>query len=370
MKYFAFILVFILLASCANDQYNVKSEFAALFDPVFSDHEPGGVILVSKGEEIIFLKSYGIADLQTKEKITENTVFNTGSISKTFVANGILILEEAELLSIEDRIDVYFKDFDNKEIAKKIRIWHLLSHTSGLPDLRRVDQEREFYLTAKDEENFEPIKRVENLNFEPGTKFEYSNPAFNGLALIIEKRSNKKWQDFIREKIFMPSGMERSRITDGPYPQDGVAHAYRRENEAFVEYDYGEYPTFAAAGNGGIWCSALDLAKYETAIREHTFLSRESVEKSRTVFQPECWNDTIPPNIGCSWFILEKDHKENQNEIKMVFHTGSQGGFRAFHVSIPEKELLYVGLFNRPVDGLDELRSRGIEILKKYKWLD
>ena len=364
------IFILSVFISCSPNKHRIESEFAKLCDPVFSDNKPGGVVLVQKGEETIFLKSYGIANLETKERITENTIFNTGSISKTFVSNGILVLEEAGLLSTEDSIYEYFKDFDHKEIAKKIRIMHLLSHSSGLPDLRKVDVEKQFYLTAKDEENFEPIKRVETLNFEPGSRFEYSNPAFNGLALIIEKLIGQKWQDFIKEKIFKPSGMENSRITDGPYPQVGVAHAYKQENGTYIEYDYGEVPTFAAAGNGGIWCSALDLAKYETAIREHTFLSEESVDKSRTVFVPTCWNDTILPNIGCSWFILEKNNKDNRYGVKIVFHTGSQGGFRAFFVSIPENDILYLGLFNRPVDGLSELQSQGIEILEKCKWLD
>ena len=370
MRYLKLFLILIVFISCAHNKQDLKSEFITLFDNVFTDNEPGGVILVKKGAETIFLKSYGIADLKTKEKITENTIFNTGSISKTFVSNGILILEERKLLSTEDSIDKYFKDFDNKEIAKKIRIRHLLSHSSGLPDLRKVNEEKEFYLTAKDEENFEPLKRVEHLNFEPGSKFEYSNLAFNGLALIIQKITNQKWQDFIKENIFKPSGMEQSKITDGSYPQDGVAHAYIRQNGIYTKNDYGEYPTFAAAGNGGIWCSALDLAKYENAIREHIFLSKESVDKSRTIYQPTSWNDTIPPKIGCSWFILDKSNKDNKYGVKIIYHTGSQGGFRAFFVSIPEKDILYLGLFNRPVDGLSELRSKGIETLKKYNWLD
>ncbi len=63
----------------------------------------------------------------------------------------------------------------------------MLSHTSGLPDNRNVAGNREFFLSAKDIENFEPLKFADSLNFEPGTKFAYSNPAFNGLALIIEK---------------------------------------------------------------------------------------------------------------------------------------------------------------------------------------
>ena len=370
MKYIKIFIILIVFSSCANNKHNIQSEFESMLDSKFSENEPGGVVLVKKGAEVIFLKSYGIANLETKEKINENTIFNTGSISKTFVSNGILILEEAQLLSIEDSIYKYFPDFDNKEIAKKIRIKHLLSHNSGIPDLRKINENEKFYLTAKDEENFEPIKRVDSLNFEPGEKFEYSNPAYNGLALIIEQLSKTKWQNYIVEEIFKPSGMKHSKITDGSFPQDGVAHAYILENESFTEYDYGEYPTFAAAGNGGIWCSALDLAKYENAIRNFTFLNEESVKKSRTIFRPKNWNDTIPSNIGCSWFISEKGSKNNGFGVKIVYHTGSQGGFRAFYVSIPEKDILYIGLFNFPVNDLTELRTKGIEIIKKYNWLE
>jgi len=364
--------VYLLFTSCSNTETNttLEEELEALFTNEFSTNEPGGSVLVKKGSEVVFLKSDGVADVNTQEKITENTIFNTGSISKTFVANGILILEEENLLSIEDSISMYFNDFDDVAIANRIKIKHLLSHTSGLPDVRKVSENEAFYLTAKDLENFEPLKRVTSLNFEPGEKFEYSNPAYNGLALIIEKVTGEKWQSFIEERIFQPSGMEDSRITDGPYPENGVAHAYVAVGESYKEDDYGEYPTFAASGNGGVWSSVLDLAKYEDAIREFTFLSKESVDKSRKVFQYSNWHDTIPPNIGSSWFILDKNKQKNDSGVKIIYHTGSQGGFRAFYVSIPEKDLLYIALFNRPVKGLTDFRLKGIELFKKYNWLE
>ena len=364
--------VYLLFTSCSNTETNttLEEELEALFTNEFSTNEPGGSVLVKKGSEVVFLKSYGVADVNTQEKITENTIFNTGSISKTFVANGILILEEENLLSIEDSISMYFNDFDDVAIANRIKIKHLLSHTSGLPDVRKVSENEAFYLTAKDLENFEPLKRVTSLNFEPGEKFEYSNPAYNGLALIIEKVTGEKWQSFIEERIFQPSGMEDSRITDGPYPENRVAHAYVAVGESYKEDDYGEYPTFAASGNGGVWSSVLDLAKYEDAIREFTFLSKESVDKSRKVFQYSNWHDTIPPNIGSSWFILDKNKQKNDSGVKIIYHTGSQGGFRAFYVSIPEKDLLYIALFNRPVKGLTDFRLKGIELFKKYNWLE
>jgi len=368
-----FIIVFLAIFSfysCTNKVSRAETEFEAMFNGIFSPDEPGGSVLVKKGDRIIFLRSYGIADLRTGEKITENTIFNLGSISKTFVAYGILILQQEGRLSVEDSLSKYFNDFDNKDIAEKIKIKHFLSHTSGIPDLRRVEERKEFYLTAKDRENFEPLKHVEKLNFQPGEKFEYSNPAFNGLALIIEKVSGQKWQQFIKERIFAPAGMKNCRITDGSYPEKGVAHAYIKENGRFMEYDYGEFPTFAAAGNGGIWCSVMELVKYERAINDHVFLSKELIERSRSVFYPENWKDKNPPQLGWSWFILTRDNPENRFGVKIVYHTGSQGGFRSFYVSIPEKKILYIGLFNRPVDNLKDLRLKGLEILKKYNWLD
>src|SRR6185503_1609738 len=100
-----------------------------------------------------------------------------------------------------------------------------------------------------------------------------SNPAFNGLALIIEKAGAKKWQSYIANNIFEPAGMKSSTITDGAHPVSGVSHGYvRNEKNEFEELDYGEEPTFAAAGNGGVWSSVEELWLYEQAIQKNLFL--------------------------------------------------------------------------------------------------
>lgn len=374
MKTIILFFVLALSVSCANinqktsTNSTLETKLDSLFDPVFSADKPGGSILVMQGDETLFQKSYGLADLNTKEKITENTVFNTGSISKTFVSNGILILEQEGLLSIEDGLNNYFDDFDSEIIAEKVTIKHLLSHSSGLPDLRKVSDNTEFFMTAKDTANFEPLKRTEVLNFEPGEKFEYSNPAFNGLALIIEKLSKQRWQSFIEERIFKVSGMTDSKITDGAYPRDGVAHAYILNDNEYVEYDYGEFPTFAAAGNGGIWSSVLDLAKYEKALKDGSFLNKEIISKSRTIFEPNNWADTVKPYIGYSWFIGEKAllGTEGVYNTRFVYHTGSQGGFQAFYISIPEKNILYIALFNSPVKEYRQIMSEGIRLILSH----
>ncbi len=349
----------LFLYSCSNySESKVQDDLDVYFSGQFSENEPGGAVLVMKGEDILFEKGYGIADIDTKEKITPETVFNTGSITKTFVSNGILILSQDDKLLLKDNLGKYFPEFKNKDIAKQVKIFHLLSHTSGLIDSREVNSNREFYLTANDEENFYPVAQNDSLYFDSGTRFQYSNPAYNGLALIIEKISNKKWQKFIEEKIFIPSKMYNSKITDGAFPQEGVAHGYIKDNNAFLEYDYGEVPTFCAAGNGGLWSSVKDLANYELALRNSVFLNKEIIEESRQVLRLDNWISEQEPAIGYSWFISEIDGK------KHVGHTGSQGGFISDYVSIPELELFYVILCNTPKD-TRRFRTEVIRILEE-----
>ncbi len=348
------------------------SELDSLLTAEFRVDEPGGAVLIMKGDEVIYQRCIGLADLETGDEITVNTLFNLGSISKTFVANGILILAEEGKLSIDDPMSKYFPEFRTREIAEAVTVTHLLTHTSGLPDIRPVDENREFFITAKDYDNFAPVMQAEKLNFSPGEKYEYSNPAFNGLALIIEKVTGVKWQQFIAERIFAPAGMRTSTITDGPHPEEGVAHAYEPVDGRWEESDYGEFPTFPAAGNGGVWSSVTELARYEKAVSQHLFLGRELTEKSRSIYLPDTWNDATAPFIGYSWFIGEKQFlgKENSSGVRLVYHTGDQGGFRAFHIAIPEKDILYAGLFNRPPEDLDGIIMKGLTLLKRHNWLD
>jgi CubicO group peptidase (beta-lactamase class C family) len=363
IRHLPIIISGLLLIGC-QQKTTFENEVDSYFTENFNSNTPGGAILIMKGEKIIFSSSYGLADLQTREKITSQTLFNTGSISKTFVSHVILDLANEGKLSLQDSLASYFPDFKNPAIASKVKIHHLLTHTSGLPDNRRVFQDSLFLLTAKDEENFAPIKLNDSLLFEPGSQFEYSNPAFNGLALIIEKVTGKKWQDVVKEKIFDPAGMKTSVITDGPYPGTGVSHAYLKTKEGFIEKDYGEEPTFAAAGNGGVWSSVEELALYEVALRKSKFSDVKTIEDSRTIKEYANWKSATPPFIGYSWFI-----GKTEDGFKMIYHTGTQGGFYGDYVSIPEKGITYIMLCNTPTPQ-EEKREAVLSVLKKYNWLD
>ncbi|RPD93235.1 class A beta-lactamase-related serine hydrolase [Aureibaculum marinum] len=366
-----FTITFILLIfSCKKNKKETKhdttlniNELNTYFTKAMPTNEPGGSILIMKGDSIIFSKGYGLADLELKTKIDKNTLFNIGSISKTFVSNAILILQEEGKLSIEDNMAKYFPDFKNKAIAEKVKIKHLLTHTSGLKDNRQTKKDSIFYLSAKDAENWYPTTQAQNLNFEPGTRYEYSNPAYNALALIIEQVAGIKWQKYIEDKIFKPSGMKNSTITDGPHPETGVSHGYIKSNGHWIEKDYGEEPTFAASGNGGVWSSVNELANYELALQQHKFISDSTFKDSRTIKSWPNWKDSTPPFIGWSWFI-----RKTTEGLKTVGHEGSQGGFLCNYVTIPDKKITFIILCNtrRDVDGFTEFITKW---LTKNHWL-
>lgn len=373
-KYFLFpAFAMALLTACTQKKEPVTVSLSEKLDSLlvqeFGVGGPGGAVLIMKNDSTIFSRGYGLADLETKEQITPKTLFNLGSISKTFIANGILLLQQNGKLSVEDNLVKYFPDFKNKKIGEKIKIKHLLTHTSGLPDNREVGKDTVFYLTAKDAENWAPELKVDSLEFEPGTNYHYSNPAYNGLALIIEKVSGQKWQDFVSENIFKPSRMTTSTITDGPHPSSGVAHCYVKIQNQWTQDDYNEEPTFAAAGNGGVWSSIEELALYEKAIRSARFLNEASINDSQTPkndfpvrdlssLENQSWN------LGWSWFI-----SKTEDGLKLVGHAGTQGGFYANYISIPEKKILFVLLSNFPADR-EKISTRVMGWLKEENYLD
>ena len=321
-------------------------------------------MLLAKHNKVVFSAAYGLADLSAQTLITTQTRFNLGSISKTFVANAILLLQQQGKLSLDDSLEKYFPNFKNKTIAQKVTVRHLLTHTSGLPDNRQVAADSVFYLTARDAENWYPVTQADSLLFEPGSRFEYSNPAFNGLALIVEQVSGQPWQQFVEEQIMRPAGMPTSTITNGPHPATGVAHGYSYVHRMWTEDDYGEEPTFAAAGNGGVWSSVEELLAYEKALQAGTFLPIEVVQQSRQVQTFANWEDTTPAFIGWSWFV-----GRTSDGLTTVGHIGSQGGFLCNYVTVPEKGVVLIMLANFPF-GMTAATNDVMALLQQHQWLD
>ena len=128
MRILLLFVVIILFNNCNTNSSSYSTDLDTIFDSVFKTDEPGGAVLIAKDGKIIYEKGFGVEDITTKKPIGPNTLFNVGSISKTFVAFGILQLAKENRLSLDDDIYKYFPDFKDSILAKKIKIHHLLTH--------------------------------------------------------------------------------------------------------------------------------------------------------------------------------------------------------------------------------------------------
>ena len=254
----------------------------------YSPSAPGAALLVAKEGNILYDKGVGIADMETGEKIDGNTAFNIASISKQFTAIGALKMQEMGLINLEHSVARYFPEMESDQ-WKKVRLRHLLSHSSGVPDARPRD-DRNFMLFATDEQSVSYMTALKDFHFEPGTSYEYINPTFDLFYFITEKVTGMRFVDFQKKYIFDKAGMKNVQYFTPDAVIPHMAHGYivnedavvsgtdsdyakKREKVAgdyvdgngvhWAECDYGEETFFATKADGGIYTTTHDFLRWE-----------------------------------------------------------------------------------------------------------
>ena len=310
-----------------------------LFDRKFESynlHEKVGLaVLVIRNGKTIFKKGYGLRNLETKEPVTTATNFRLASVSKQFTAMCIAILEEQGKLLITDSITRYFTDFPPCMIP--VTIADLLYHTSGLPecydDLCGTNRDKPMAFNI-DVYNF--YKNIQQLDFESGHHFEYSNGGYNLLATIIEKVSGQTFTRFLDDRIFTPLGMRNSRTYSPPFAIPHQAISYSNwpffEN---IDFDRGN----TLLGEGGIYSSIDDLEKWIYALESHSLISPLMMEK---IFTPGTTRSGKEVDYGYGWEF------DTYEYYKHTYHTGGWVGFNTVIANFPEKQLWIVCLANSP----------------------
>lgn len=179
------IIVFILSlfsVSVMNARDGIYSRIDSLMRNRYAADSPGAAVYISCGDSVIINKGYGLADVVTGKHIDENTSFNIASVTKQFTVAGILLLQEAGLISVDDCLSKYFPEYSS-DIWGKVKIRHLMSHSSGIPDLRpRTD--REFMLKIDDRQSLEYMAELDSRNLPPALQYDYT-PTFQLLSEII-----------------------------------------------------------------------------------------------------------------------------------------------------------------------------------------
>jgi len=282
---------FLLTAVKDLPPQDLEARVDAYVLPYVQSNNFSGAILIAKSNKVLIRKAFGMANLELGVPNTPETRFHVASISKSFTAVAIILLEQRGKLSTADPLIKFIPDYPNGD---KITVHHLLVHTSGIPNVNNFSD-----YDAKSRFSHSLVKIIswfkhKPLEFSPGERYSYSNSNYNLLAYIIEKVSGQPYGEFLRKNIFAPLGMK-----DTAHDGDPAAIIKNRA--------YGYIPAGARdlenapplvwsikSGNGSIYTTVDDLYKWDRALYGDKLLNKASREKIFT----DHIND-----VGYGWFI-------------------------------------------------------------------
>lgn len=231
-----------------------------------------GAALVAKEGKPIFAEAYGLADRESKTANKLDTQFRIGSMNKMFTATAVLQLAQAGKLKLTDTLATILPDYPNADLASKVTVHHLLTHTGGTGDIFGPEFEKN-RLKLRTLQDYVTLYGKRALKFEPGSRWEYSNYGFLLLGVIVEKVSGKTYYDYVRENIFKPAGMTR---TDSLPEEEKVAArstGYMRR-EGLWTPNTDTLPWRGTSAGGG-YSTVEDLARFADALRTHKLLNAE-----------------------------------------------------------------------------------------------
>lgn len=305
-------------------------------------------MLVVQNSQVVFRRGHGVSDLRTLHKIDEHTNFRLASFTKQFTAACIMLLARDGKLHYDDHLTDFFPEFP--AYGKSITVRNLLNHTSGLEDYGELmmkqypDTPPEKVPQILDAGVLKLLEQQSSATFPAGSKWEYSNSGYAVLAMIVEKVSGKPFGEFLQDRIFKPLKMKNTVAYEkGKNEVPHRAYGHSKKGNTWVETD--QSPTSAVLGDGGIYSSLDDLAKWDRALREHTLLSEEEMRPALTPAQtsdgPAKLPDGSTVSYGFGWFLDPyKGHKR-------MSHDGGTMGFRTTIQRFPDEKLTIIVLANR-----------------------
>ncbi len=294
---------------------------------------PGGSVLVVHDGEVAYMHSYGLADVEARVRATPGTDYRLASLSKQFTATAIMLLVRDGKLSYDDRVIDILPGFP--AYARGVTVRQLLTHTSGLwayedfvPDTATEQ--------VHDRDVLDLIGRADSTYFPPGSAFRYSNTGYALLALVVEHASGEPYARFLHDRIFEPLGMDGTvAYREGISTVPERAFGYSRRGDGFARTD--QSSTSAVLGDGGIYTSVSDLAKWDRALENHTLVGADARKLSWT---PAALSDGTKTSYGFGWFV---DH--DRGRLRLT-HNGETRGFTNAIVRYPDQRLTVIVLTN------------------------
>ncbi len=293
---------------------------------------PGLALAIVRDGKVVFAKGYGQRSLESEDRVVPDNLFAIGSVTKQFTCACILLLAEDGKLNIEDRVAKYYPNLTS---AHDITLYDLMTHTSGYPDYYPLD-----FVDRRMRKSIAPDRLLSEyaggkLDFEPGTRWSYSNTGYVLLGRVIEKVSKEPMSQFLRRRILEPLGMKHS-LFDPSEDVAGMAHGYT----SFALGPAEPAPRIADGwlhAAGAMWSSVSDLARWDLALMEGKVLKPESY---RLLTTRRKLKNGRAKDYGCGIGVLDRD-----GELVLT-HSGGVSGFIAFNSLVPRTKSAVILLTN------------------------
>lgn len=334
-------LVIFLLTSTLNVSYSqTKIDKIDKLVSAYSEYEQfNGSILVAEKGAVIYKKGFGSANMEWNIPNQPDTKHRLGSITKQFTAMAILQLVQQGKLKLDVPVSTYLPDYPKKN-GEQITIHHLLTHTSGTPNLTAFPN----FFKDISPNTYSPTELVKNfadsaLQFKPGEKFAYSNSGYILLGAIIEKVTGKSYEQVVQENIFTPLKMNNTGYDHhGPLLKNR-ASGYEKNGRTYVNSNYIDMSVPYAAGS--LYSTVEDLYLWDQALYTEKLLPKKYMDM---LFAKHI--QSSKGYYGYGWFMGEMLIGNTKEKVQTTGHGGGIDGFNTLITRIPSEQSLVVILNN------------------------
>lgn len=344
----------------AREISNFDINFEESLDSLFSEYIEkfrltGLEVGIVKHNEIVYAKGFGVRNSETQEPVTTESLFHMASVSKPFVATGIMQLVERGEVDLDEPVVTYLPYFKlDDERYKQITIQQMLSHVSGMPDVMDYHWDQPEY----DDQALERYVRSladRKMLFTPGDEFSYSNMAYEVLGDVIAKVSGQSFEEYMQENILTPLEMDKSTFLKQEMPPELETTPHYGSGSTSTVYPYHR----AHAPSSTLHSNVLEMSNWAIAnMNRGTFNDKQILRESSydLLWKPykQLSNDR---SIGLGWFT------GTSGERFRIFHGGADIGFRTSLVMLPEESIAVIILANNERAITSEMADLVLEII-------
>ncbi len=331
-KQITYVCLF-LIAIASMQAQTLEATIDQLLNEKYPADKPGATALIAKDGEVIYRKSFGLANLELGVSMKPENVFEIGSITKQFTSVSILMLLEQGKLSLQDEITKYLPDYPVN--GKTITIHHLLNHTSGIKSYTSMSN-----FMSRAREDMSPTELIdvfknEPMDFDPGEAYQYNNSAYIILGHIIEVVSGQSYANYIEQNIFQKLGMDNSHYGSNTKVIPNRASGYQPSENG---YNNAEYLSMTLPYAGGSLMSCVDdLLLWEQALHKNTLITEGS---KKLAFTNYTLNNGTPIYYGYGFSVDEI------NGIPTIEHGGGIFGYTCYGLYVPSEDVYVIVLTN------------------------